>query len=215
MIIETPVSAERTPTVTAELLTAPYPTAPPRGIPPELQRVWRCQFCAGGLHGSCPGAVRNARPARKLVKCYCCEREPYCIDCKSADDVNTETWSCLDQAACALRVRARLEMNPLHRQLQECRTESAEKARRIRLQAEAIRAGLSLDPDEIDDEFDRPLEKKPRTPRPSVGACECCGEPTKGGKFLPGHDAKMKSRLRAAAKQGDLGAQAELEQRGW
>lgn len=198
--------------MTAELLDTPYPTAPPRDLPPDIQRVWRCQFCADGHHGSCPGAVRNARPGRKLVKCYCCKRAPYCVDCKSAEDVNPETWSCHDGAGCALRVQARLETSPLHQQLQACRSDSAERNRRIRLEAEAIRLGVPLD--EID-EFERPLEKKPRVPRSTVGACECCGESTRGGRFLPGHDAKMKSRLRAAAKEGDQQAVAELERRGW
>lgn len=36
--------------------------------------------------------------------------------------------------------------------------------------------------------------------RPAVGACEHCGEPTKGGRFVPGHDAKLK---------GDLGREAQ------
>lgn len=198
--------------MTAELMTSPYPTTPPPNVPPEIQRVWRCQFCADGHHGSCPGAVRNARPGRRLIKCYCCTREPYCVDCKSDEDVNIETWSCRNPAACALRVRARLGMSPLHRQLQACRVDSQERARRIRLEAEALRAGVPLD--EID-EFERPQEKKPRVQRPATGSCECCGEPTRGGRFIPGHDMKLKARLRKAAQSGDVEAATELEQRGW
>lgn len=198
--------------MTAELMTSPYPASPPRHVPPEIQRVWRCQFCADGFHGSCPGAVRNARPGNKLIKCYCCTREPYCVDCKAPHDADPETWSCRDRAACQLRVLARLEQSPLHRQLQECRSDSAERARRIRLAADAIRSGVPLD--EID-EFARPVEKKARQPRPATGACECCGEPTRGGRFLPGHDARLKSRLRKAARDGDPQAAGELEQRGW
>lgn len=46
--------------------------------------------------------------------------------------------------------------------------------------------------------------------------CECgCGEYTRGGRFLPGHDAKLKSALLARARAGDTEAQAELERRGW
>lgn len=197
--------------MTAELLDLPYPTAPPRDLPPDIQRMWRCNFCATGHHGSCPGAVRNARRGR-LVRCYCCERPPYCLDCRATEDVDPAEWICRDLLGCQARVRARLEDSPLHRQLQECRTESAERSRRMRITAEAIRAGL--DPDEID-EFDRPQEKKPRVPRPAVGACECCGEATKGGRFLPGHDARLKSKLRKEAKDGSVEARAELERRGW
>jgi hypothetical protein len=36
--------------------------------------------------------------------------------------------------------------------------------------------------------------------RPTSGRCEHCGEPTKGGRFVPGHDAKLK---------GDLGREAQ------
>lgn len=212
MIVERPCPAERTPAVTAELLDTPYPTVRPIDVPPDLQRVWRCNFCATGFHRSCPGAVRNARPGGKLILCYCCKGSPRCLDCGLAEDIEPTQWACRDSAACMLRVRDRLAGSPLHQQLQECRSDSAERARRIRMAAEGIRAGVPQD--EID-EFERPLEKKPRTPRPAVGSCECCGAATRGGRFLPGHDAKMKSRLREAAKKGDVEASAELEQRGW
>lgn len=46
--------------------------------------------------------------------------------------------------------------------------------------------------------------------------CECgCGGMTKGGMFLPGHDARLKGRLRRAARRGDEGAARELQRRGW
>lgn len=47
--------------------------------------------------------------------------------------------------------------------------------------------------------------------------CECgCNEPTKGGKFLPGHDAKLKARLiREVIAGGNPGAEQELASRGW
>jgi hypothetical protein len=204
--------------MTAELMTSPYPTTPPSNVPPEIQRVWRCQFCADGHHGSCPGAVRNARPGRRLVKCYCCAREPYCVDCKSAEDVDVETWSCREPLACALRVRERLEMSSQHRQLQECRADSIERARRIRRETEALRAGVPLD--EVDS-FDLPEEPRRKKPRrnPEPRPCGCgtdCGKTTRGGEFAPGHDMIRKSRLlKASRDSGDSEAQAELEQRGW
>jgi len=52
-------------------------------------------------------------------------------------------------------------------------------------------------------------------------ACECgCRALTrKGSRFLPGHDAKLKSRLRKALKTGNANAKAhaqkELKSRGW
>lgn len=50
--------------------------------------------------------------------------------------------------------------------------------------------------------------------------CACgCGERTKGGKFLPGHDMKLKSRLISAIKEGPAAerkkALKEAETHGW
>lgn len=47
-------------------------------------------------------------------------------------------------------------------------------------------------------------------------SCECnCGGTTRGGRFLPGHDAKLKSLLLRAAAGGDTEAGEELRRRGW
>lgn len=50
--------------------------------------------------------------------------------------------------------------------------------------------------------------------------CACgCGAKTKGGKFLPGHDMKLKSRLIKAIKEGPAAerkkALKESESHGW
>ncbi|MEA3188565.1 MAG: hypothetical protein QOD99_2395 [Chthoniobacter sp.] len=46
--------------------------------------------------------------------------------------------------------------------------------------------------------------------------CECgCGATTKGGRFLPGHDAKLKKELIGAALGGSKRAEAKLEKLGW
>ena len=53
--------------------------------------------------------------------------------------------------------------------------------------------------------------KKSKTPK-----CECgCGETTKGGRFVPGHDAKLKSALVAAALAGSKRATTRLQKLGW
>lgn len=53
--------------------------------------------------------------------------------------------------------------------------------------------------------------------KPNSKPCECgCGEITSVGKqFRPGHDMRLKSTLRKAAKAGDAKAQEELKRRGW
>jgi hypothetical protein len=54
---------------------------------------------------------------------------------------------------------------------------------------------------------------KPRAPRKAgSGFCEHCGEPTKGGRFIPGHDAKLKGELQ---REGTPEAIAEKVIRGW
>jgi hypothetical protein len=50
--------------------------------------------------------------------------------------------------------------------------------------------------------------------------CTCgCGGQTRGGRFLPGHDAQLKSRLVTAAREGNKGDRAKavkrLEELGW
>ncbi len=57
--------------------------------------------------------------------------------------------------------------------------------------------------------------KAPKAPK-VLPECTCgCGTKTKGGKFLPGHDAKLKSRLVTAAKEGNTKATATLRELGW
>jgi hypothetical protein len=54
-----------------------------------------------------------------------------------------------------------------------------------------------------------------RTPTASrkAGRCECCGEPTKGGRFRMGHDARLTSMLLKAARTGDDESLQELATR--
>jgi hypothetical protein len=59
-------------------------------------------------------------------------------------------------------------------------------------------------------------EPKPRAPRvEGDGLCECgCGQIVKR-RFLPGHDAKLKSRLNSELLEGSEAARRELGRRGW
>lgn len=56
-------------------------------------------------------------------------------------------------------------------------------------------------------------DRKKAEKRPT-GACECCGAPCRG-RFLPGHDAKLKSLLTKLAVAGSVEAWAELVVRDW
>lgn len=58
----------------------------------------------------------------------------------------------------------------------------------------------------------RSRTSKNRTPR----ECECgCGGMTGGGRFIPGHDSKMKSRLLGEYDEGSAEAGATLIEKGW
>jgi hypothetical protein len=60
------------------------------------------------------------------------------------------------------------------------------------------------------------LREATAAPRRPGRDCECaCGGTTRGGRFLPGHDAKLKGRLLRQAADGDQGARDELRRRGW
>lgn len=63
----------------------------------------------------------------------------------------------------------------------------------------------------------KPKKKKGPKPKPTPRACVCgCNEMTKGGEFLPGHDARHKAALiREVKAGGNDEAYAELERRGW
>lgn len=77
-----------------------------------------------------------------------------------------------------------------------------------------------LDPDEgpgADQPTEAPKKgtKSPPTVQNATNRrCEHCGEPCRA-RFLPGHDAKLKSMLAADALDGSSQATAELIARGW
>lgn len=154
-----------------------------------------CGFCATGHHNHCPRAVHNGNGS--LVLCYC--DQPYCgsqvtrcLDCRNeADGEVGSNWRCIDRDACADAQRKRLDANPYLRLVREVErrvteTQTTEKA-----------------------------EKQAKTPRPQT-TCVHCGEPTKGGKFLPGHDAKyVAKRVEEVLAEGStLTEDAVLEQMG-
>ena len=55
---------------------------------------------------------------------------------------------------------------------------------------------------------------KPKKLRSPICLCGCGGH-TKGGRFLPGHDAKLKKALVADARAGKKRAMKKLEKLGW
>ena len=202
----------------------------------ERRPVWRCQFCAMGHHGSCPRATRqDTANGVVLWKCQCPEDgHPglHCLDCKNeqADDVNPETWTCFDRYSCATILAKRREHSQIWQMIQAAKSHSAIRRRAKRLGVEDTLKGLDPTEDQRIDILHAQLDKleamrgnkaKKRGPRksapvrPKVGSCECCGEATRGGRFLPGHDAKLASALKQRVRCGDNAAYEEMKQRGW
>lgn len=156
-------------------------------------------------HRLCPGTIVN----RGSVKACACphhdgepERAPAdprraCTRCghdRTDRTKHLEGWSmtCDDVDACNADIQRKLRESPNFARMVENR--ERDRQRRAELDAREAAAGTS---------------------RPKVGRCEWCGEPTRGGRFLPGNDAKLKSRLQKLGESGDVGAIVELMYRGW
>lgn len=196
-----------------------------------LLKIWRCRFCIEGHHKSCPRAVWHGDI---LWKCRCTEGLSghaglHCTVCKheGVGELDEESWRCLDLHGCSARQLVRQQHNPLFAQLQACKSRSAIKRRAERLGLENVLSGI--DPTEdarieyLHNYLDQleAVRKKTRAPRVSrppkatTGSCECCGEATRGGRFVPGHDAKLASALRKRVESGDAGAYEEIKRRNW
>lgn len=186
--------------------------------PVRLQQVI-CSYCNNRQHHQCPGAIRIPDTERIIV-CKCCTpKTGMCTTCgnRSEGDIDLITWYCLDRFACSARVQIRCEQSPLYRMLQDARLDGAAKRRRQRLDVERIQAGIDPTNEDEADSFEVRGRKRSgtRPVRPKTGTCLCCGEPTKGGKYRPGHDAKYKGKLQRAAAAGDQTAIAALTEHGW
>ncbi len=143
----------------------------------------RCGFCLDGFHDKCPGGVRNGNG--KILVCSCgCELSqiPRCTVCnhRDPDDINSN-WECIDTAACQARVYKIQAANPVLQRIRESKTAAAQRAAEIALATTPLPAST-------------PGGGLP-APSANSKACGCCGQPTKGGKFLPGHDSKFLTRL--------------------
>jgi hypothetical protein len=197
--------------VSAEVMPVPARADAPAAL--HHGRVNRCGHCRAGHCRSCKGAVRVPRGKSApsgLVVCLCpnCLPQVRCLDCGNqfSQDVDPRKWRCLDRTVCQGRVAMRQRDDRLWQLIQACKTDGARRRKEERERREQVRAQAG---GEIED---RPAV---RNPRPITGQCECCGVPTKGGKFAPGHDARLKSRLKKAAADGDKDAHKQLVERGW
>lgn len=139
-----------------------------------------CGFCStGGRHDLCPGGVLNGNQVEVVVcPCTCDTPKLRCLDCNAREDVNPATWTCNDADACAQKRAARLA------EFEKTTAGSLMAEGGPKPRAKAAKAS----------------ERAPKAAK--TGSCLCCGEPTKGGLFLPGHDARYLARTVQAVKDG-------------
>lgn len=133
-----------------------------------------CGYCITGAHDHCPHAIANGDGS--AVPCHCprkgCGQDVVlCLRCKKVhDDVSSKTWTCIDKDACEARVQARLDGNPVVQQI-------------IRHQER----GKMAETETRENKTAAAKAEKPKT------YCLVTGQETKGGKFLPGMDARYVS----------------------
>jgi hypothetical protein len=150
-----------------------------------------CGFCNTGHHENCViGTVKRKSskyPGGVVWVCRCphevCstirkDHPAKCTTCgnRTPSEVDKETWLCIDTGACHATVTARRDSDPLLASLRKAQ----EMAKITEGEKKATKAKAA----------------------PKTGTCVCgCNGTTKGGLFLPGHDARFVSGLVANAEE--------------
>lgn len=166
-------------------------------------RMPKCGFCAwpsqGSVHApdarlhkhgeggsSCPVGILNGDGSVLKCDCECSRNLVRCLDCGQVErpdplegDVNPATWRCFDPDDCRAKIEKRLAESPIIQMIRAVRAGAEERVREERATRPA------------------------REGRPTSGRCLHCGEPTKGGMFLPGHDATFLSAAIKTITAGD------------
>ena len=136
-----------------------------------IQMKHRCGFCSNGNHTNCAVAVLNGDGTTAVrCPCTCATGRTRCVVCRRLGVEIDGGSRCADRDAC----QAHLDSKP-----------------RVNWSGDPIEP-VQVRSVPLPDSARRPAPKL-RTPRVTAGACRCCGEPTKGGQFLPGHDARYAS----------------------
>ncbi len=160
-----------------------------------------CGFCSTGNHERCSVGVKhdgqhNKYPNGVVWVCTCKVCGPNrrkCAHCnnRTTEEVSPETWECFDVEGCHALVEAKRENDPLSRQLREIQ----EKTQMAKIENDKAKA-----------------RKQAAKKEPVECACGC-GDNTKGGKFLPGHDARFVSERVTEAINGKFSDKVITAQR--
>lgn len=169
-------------------------------------RLTSCGFCSDGNHQHCPSGVRNGDG--RIWRCQCgCDRSQQirCTDCgtRTPDNVNPETWRCIDPDACQARIEHSLHNNATIRQIRQIQAARGQDKETNMSKTKRIAADAQTKATEAE-----APKAKPAPPR----SCACgCEETTGGGLFRPGHDSRLLSALVAATVAGETTVAAQAE----
>lgn len=187
-----------------------------------MKIVWTCGYCGAGNHRECRGAAKNLG---KILRCACGCVGGRCLDCGNRNPDELNGWACANPQDCADAVAAKAAANPLRPMLEEIYVLAGEARRQVLHERTVRQIRQAVAASGIDEEIGhdvaadlaRPRRtRKPRVVRPAEGICTCgCEGKTKGGRFLPGHDARLKSALRKSILAGSLEARQRMIILGW
>lgn len=161
-----------------------------------------CGFCNTGTHESCAIGTKHTGKHERykngvvwICRCEsggCTSGRRKCANCNNrvTEEVNPDTWTCFDAAACQASVEAKRENNPFLAQLREIK----ERVNMAKIEENKAKA-----------------EKAEKAKEPTF--CLVTGEPTKGGLFKPGMDARYVSLRVAEVVEANFTKKAETEAR--
>jgi hypothetical protein len=157
-----------------------------------------CGFCGNGDHEKCSIGVKHQGrherfPLGIVWACRCTdggcrEGRRKCADCnnRNTNEVNPETWTCIDSDTCRAVVETKRENSPFLAQLREIK----ETVAMAKIENDKTKA-----------------EKVAKTKEPTF--CLVTGEPTKGGLFKPGMDARYVSERVIEVENAKFSAKAK------
>lgn len=156
-----------------------------------------CGFCATRTHERCSIGAKHKGPHVKyttgvvwVCTCTCNEGRRKCAVCGNTrtEEVSPDFWECIDVDACHAVVEARREASPFFAQLRDIK----ERVQMAKVQDN---------------------ETKAKTKTAKVGKCLVTGEPTKGGLFKPGMDARYVSERVASVTEANFSKASEKDAR--
>lgn len=158
----------------------------------SIYRPVRCGWCIDGNHDLCATTI-EIRPGQTWsCPCDCATNKTRCIDCGRRGVEVTHTSKCIDQTGCADYRARRYTADPAMQQIAKTRREMSVSRMLSRKCPQEASEGTSE-----------------TLGVPARGLCPCCGSKTRGGRFLPGHDAKWVGQV-VARVEANPGARDEL-----